>query len=75
MKRYLTAIKIIVAIVTVNVLCILPLALQAQSPYCGGSSDPDPYDYCPLDTWVWVLAAVVVVFVVVKMNRRAAETA
>jgi hypothetical protein len=72
MKRYLATFKVIIAVVFINLLCLAPLALKAQDPSCGATgNDPDPYDYCPLDTWVWVLAAVVVVFVVVKMNRKA----
>jgi hypothetical protein len=75
MKRYLTTLKLIVAVIAINVLCLSPLALKAQDPNCGIYGDSNPYDTCPLDTWVWVLAAVVVVFVVVKMNRKAAQTA
>ena len=70
MKRYLATIKVIIAVVFINLLGLAPLALKAQDPSCGFNNDPNPYDTCPLDTWVWILAAVVVVFVVIRMNRK-----
>jgi len=68
MKRYLTAFKITIAILLINGLCLLPMVSKAQEASCEG--DSNPYDSCPLDTWVWVLAVVVVTFVVINLKQK-----
>jgi hypothetical protein len=43
-------------------------ALYAQPGEPCGGTDPDAV--CPLDTWVFVLAAVVVVFAFIHLSRK-----
>jgi hypothetical protein len=53
-----------------GILFLLPAISfgQGLGPDC---SDTDPIDAnCPLDTWVFVLAAVVLVFAVIHLQRK-----
>ena len=44
-----------------------PFISYAQDLPCGGD---DPYESCPLDTWVWVLAITALVFGAVYIYRQ-----
>jgi hypothetical protein len=66
MKRLKTPIKLFFAIVITGML-LLPLATIAQDLPCDGN---DPYSTCPLDTWVWILAAIAVIFAVFRLYRK-----
>jgi hypothetical protein len=52
---------------------LLPLLTFAQGdaggPQCG-DGDPTVVEPCPLDTWVFVLAAVVLVFAVIHLQLK-----
>jgi hypothetical protein len=64
--------KGVFSILLVGSSLLLPLASYAQTGGgdlpCGGD-DPTNNTPCPLDTWVWILAIVTVVFAAVYMQR------
>jgi hypothetical protein len=66
--KFISIYKIAAFIVLSGGLLFLPLMSSAQDLPCDGS---DPYDTdCPLDTWVWVLAAIALIFGAIQLYRQ-----
>ena len=69
----LGSLKKIVSVITLSGgLFLFPLLSTAQESNlpCTGPNAFTAPSACPLDAWVWVLAAVVVIFAVFQLNRK-----
>lgn len=68
---WLNSFKKVVSVIALSGgLLLFPLLSMAQNSNlpCEG---PDPFsNTCPLDTWVWVLAAIAIIFAVFQLNRK-----
>ncbi len=65
MKR--TGLKVVVALT----LLLLPGLASAQDLPCGGD---DPYGVCPLDSWVYLLIPVVLIFAGFQLYKQQKRT-
>lgn len=64
--------KISTFYILLGCLLLIPAASFAQGvPNCTG--DDDPYDTCPLDTYVWLLAIIALIFGAVYLYRQQKE--
>ena len=60
-------IRIYLPIVFLAAFILMPLASFAQELPC---DDADPYGNCPVDSWVWVLAVIGVLFAVLMLKKK-----
>jgi len=63
--------KLVALIILSGSMLLLPIVSFAQGGDlpCGGD-DPTNSNPCPLDSWVWVLALIAVVFGTIYLHRR-----
>jgi len=68
---WLSSFKKIVSVITLSgSLLLFPLLSIAQNSNLPCDGENAWTSTCPLDTWVWVLAAVAVTFAVFQLNRK-----
>ncbi len=58
MKKHLFKLRMLLLIGVINILFLAPSKLFAQGDF--GCGDEDPTEDCPIDTWVYVLIAIII---------------